>query len=148
MSELTKIPPPDHNDFVGVPEDNEPCLRNLASGLWVPASLITGLLDLVGLFLNTIITLLVQWFYSGTSQKSIANVQHLVDEVILNDNFDADELQGMNLVRELKKMNTFEASLDGQDWKRGCVKISVPCPKGKKVAEAGVAKFKIEGLLY
>ena len=148
MSELANVPPPDHNDFVDAPEDDEPYPRNLASGLQMPVSLVTRLSDLVGLFLNTTVALLVQWFYSRTGQKSIADVQRLVDEVILNEDFDANELQGVNLTRELKKMDAFEASLDGQGWKRGSVKISVPCPKGRKVAEARVAEFEIDGLLY
>ena len=146
VSELTNVPPPDHNDFVEHQGD-EPCPRNLASGLRLPVSLITGLSGLVNLFLNTTVALLVQWFYSGTNQKSTADVQRLIDEVILHEDFSADDLQGVNLARELKKLDTFEASLDGQGWKRGSVKISVPCPK-KKVAESEAAEFEIEGLLY
>ena len=146
VSELTNVPPPDHNNFVEHQGD-EPCPRNLASGLWLLVSLITGLSGLVNLFLNTTVALLVQWFYSRTNQKSTANVQRLIDEVILHEDFSTDDLQGVNLARELKKLDTFEASLDGQGWKRGSVKISVPCPK-KKVAESEAAEFEIEGLLY
>ena len=146
VSELMNVPPPDHNDFMEHQGD-ELCPRNLASGLRLPVSLITGLSGLVNLFLNTTVALLVQWFYSGTNQKSTADVQHLINEVILHEDFSADDLQGVNLARELKKLDTFEVSLDGQGWKRGSVKISVPCPK-KKVAESEAAKFEIEGLLY
>ena len=147
MSELANIPPPDHNNFAELQEGDEPCPRNLASGLQMPVSLITGLSGLVNLFLSTTIALIVQWFYSGTGQKSIADVQRLIDEVILHEDFNADELQGVNLARELKKLDTFEASLDGQGWKRGSVKISVPCPK-EKVSESEAAEFEIDGLLY
>ncbi|KAF9641970.1 hypothetical protein BDM02DRAFT_3194162, partial [Thelephora ganbajun] len=37
--------------------------------------------------------------------------------------------------------------LEGQGWKKGSVKISVPCPKNK-VVESKAVEFEIEGLLY
>ena len=147
-SELPNVPPPDHNDFVEAQENNELCPKKLASGLQMPASLITGLSSLVSLFLNTTIALLVQWFCTGTGQKSIADVQCLIDEVILHEGFDADELRGVNFAGELKKLDTFEASLDGQGWKKGSVKIPVPCPRRGKEDKPEAAEFEIEGLLY
>ncbi|KAF9643157.1 hypothetical protein BDM02DRAFT_3104798 [Thelephora ganbajun] len=77
----------------------------------------------------------------------MTDVQHLIDNVILHKDFKAEDLQGVNLARELKKLDTFESSLKGQGWKKGSVKISVPCPK-KKVAKSEAVEFEIEGLLY
>ncbi|KAF9642728.1 hypothetical protein BDM02DRAFT_3192785 [Thelephora ganbajun] len=93
------------------------------------------------------IALLIQWFCSGTGQKSTADVQRLIDDVILHEDFKAEDLQGVNLAGELKKLNTFESSLEDQGWKKGNVKISVPCPKNK-VVESKAVEFEIEGLLY
>ena len=91
--------------------------------------------------------ILIHWFCSGTGQKSTADVQRLIDEVILHEDFKAEDLQGVKLAQELKKLDTFESSLEGQGWKRGSVKISVPCPKNK-VPEDEAMEFEVDGLLY
>ena len=147
ISELSNTPPPDHNDFVELEETHQSRSGYLASGLKMPTAFIAGLTSLVGLFMNASITLLVQWFCSGTGRKSIADVQCLIDEVILHEDFKAEDLQGVNLSRELKRLDAFESSLEGQGWKKGTVKIAVPCPK-EKVAESNAVEFEVEGLLY
>ena len=146
-SELSNTPPPDHNDFAESGETYQAHPENLASGLQMPVAFVAGLSSLVGLFMNATVALLVQWFYSGTGQKSTADVQRLIDDVILHEDFKAEDLQGVKLARELQKLDTFEASLQDQGWKKGSVKISVPCPK-EKVAESEAVEFEIEGLLY
>jgi hypothetical protein len=146
-SELSNTPPPDHNDFTAAEEDDAGRPKKVASGLRMPVAFIEGLPTLIGLFVNTTIALLVQWFYSGTGQKSISDVQHLIDDVILHEDFKTEDLEGVNLARELKRLDTFESSLEGQGWKKASVKISVPCPK-KKVAESETVEFEIEGLQY
>ena len=146
-SELSNTPLPDYNDFGESGEIHQAHPEDLASGLQMPVVLIAGLSDLVGLFMNATIALLIQWFCSGTSQKSTADVQRLVDNVILHEDFKAEDLQGVNLTRELKKLDTFKSSLQDQGWKKGSVKISVPCPRDTAV-ESEAAEFEIEGLLY
>jgi hypothetical protein len=138
---------PDPDDFAESGEARRAHPENIASGLKLPVALITGLSGLVGLFANATIALFIQWFCSGTGQKSTADVQHLIDDVILNEDFKAEDLQGVNLTRELRKLDTFESSLQDQGWKKGSVKISVPSPK-EKVAESEAIEFEIEGLLY
>ena len=148
VSELSNTPPPDSNDFAGSGETHQAHPENIASGLRMPVALMAGLSDLIGLFLNTTVALLIQWFCSGTGQKSTADVQRLIDEVILHEDFKAEDLEGVNLSRELKKLDTFEASLEDQGWKKGSVKISVPCPKNSTVGESKAVEFEIEDLLY
>ena len=146
-SELSNTPLPDHNDF---PESGETCHghpENIASGLRIPVTFVAGLSSLIDLFMNATVALLIQWFCSGTGQKSTADVQRLIDEVILHEDFRAEDLQGVKLAQELKKLDTFESSLENQGWKKGSVKISVPCPKNK-VPEDEAMEFEIEGLLY
>ena len=106
-----------------------------------------GLSSLIDLFMNVTIALLIQWFCSGTGQKSTADVQHLIDDVILHEDFNAEDLQGVKLAQELKKLDAFGLSLKGQGWKEGSVKISVPWPK-EKVSESKAPEFEVEGLLY
>jgi len=146
-SEPSNEPPPDHNDFAESEETHQGRPENIASGLRMLVTFIMGLSSLIGPFMNATVALLIQWFRSGTSQKSTADVQHLVNDVILHEDFKAEDLRGVNLVRELKKLDTFESSLEDQGWKKGTVKISVPCPKGA-VTEFKAMDFKIEGLLY
>jgi len=147
VSELSSMPPPDHNDFAESGEAYQPPQENLASGLQMPVTLIADLSSLIGLFMNATLALLVQWFCSGTGQKSTADVQCLIDDVILHEDFKAEDLQGVNLAQELKKLDTFESSLEGQGWRKGKVKISVPHPK-EKVSESDAVEFEIDGLLY
>ena len=145
-SELSNMPPPDHNDFAESGEIHQAHPENLASGLRMPVAVIEGISSLVSLLINATVALLVQWFCSGTGQKSIADVQRLIDDVILHKDFRAEDLEGVDLARELKKLDSFESSLEGQGWKKGSVKISVPCPKGYVASEP--VEFEVEGLLY
>ena len=147
ISELSNTPVPDHNDFIESGETHQARAENLASGLRMPTAFITGLSSLMGLFVNATVALLIQWFCSGTGHKSTADVQRLIDDVILNENFKAEDLQGIKLASKLKKLDAFESSLEGQGWNKANVKISVPCPK-EKVAESDAVEFEIEGLLY
>ena len=147
ISELSNTPLPDHNDFAESGETYQGHPENIASGLRIPAALVTGLSSLIDLFMNATVALLIQWFCSGTGQRSTADVQRLIDEVILHEDFKAEDLQGVKLAQELKKLDTFESSLEGQGWKKGSVKISVPCPKNK-VPEHEALEFEVDGLLY
>ena len=146
-SELSNTPPPDHNDFAGSGETYQAQPEHLASGLWTPFASITNIPALLGVFVNATVALLVQWFYSGTGQKSTTDVQCLIDEVITHEDFKAEDLQGVKLENELKKLDAFASSLEGQGWKKASVKIAVPVPK-QKVAESEAVEFEVEGLLY
>jgi hypothetical protein len=88
--EPENIPQPDHNDFAA--ETHQGNSQDLASGLRMPITSLSDLPGMVGLFINATIALLVQWFYSGTSTKSLTDVQHLIDNVILHEDFQAEDL--------------------------------------------------------
>jgi len=146
-SELSNTPLPDHNEFAESGETYPGHPGDIASGLKIPTTFTAGLSSLIDLFMNATVALLIQWFCSGTGQKSTADVQCLIDEVILHEDFKAEDLQGVKLTQELKKLDTFESSLKDQGWKKGSVKISVPCPKNK-VPEHEAMEFEVGGLLY
>jgi hypothetical protein len=139
------FPQPDHNDFTAETHQGNP--GDLASGLCMPIASLSDLPGLVGLFINATVALLVQWFYSGTSTKSLTDVQHLIDDVILHEDFQAEDLQGVNFAKEVKKMDTFESSLEGKGWTSSSVKIKVPCP-GYKQDEAKAKEFEVPGVLH
>jgi hypothetical protein len=140
------LPQPDHNDFAE--ETYQGNSEDLAGGLRMPTASLSDLPGLLGLFINSTITLLVQWFYSGTSTKSLADVQHLIDNVILHEDFQAEDLQGVNFAQEVKKLDSFESSLEGKGWTESVVKIKVPCPGFELDDEDEAAEFEVPGLLH
>jgi hypothetical protein len=66
-------PQPDHNNFTL--EIHQGNAEELASGFGLSLPSLSELPALLGVFLNTMITLLVQWFYSASSTKSLADVK-------------------------------------------------------------------------
>ena len=141
--EPRNIPQPDHNDFVT--EAHQGNTEDLAAGLRMPS--LSELSGLFGLFVNSTIALLVQWFYSGSSTKSLADVQSLIDDVILHEEFQAEDLQGVKFATEVKKLDAFESSFEGKGWKESSVIIKVPCP-GYKQDEGVTKEFEVTGVLH
>jgi hypothetical protein len=139
------IPQPDHNNFTS--ETHQGNAEELASGLGLPLPSLSELPALLGVFLNTTITLLVQWFYSASSTKSLADVQNLIDNDISHEDFRAEDLQGVDFAREVKKLDAFESSLEGKGWKESSVRIKVPCP-GHQKDEAEAAEFEVPGVFH
>ena len=79
--------------------------------------------------------------------KSLADIQSLINTVILHEDFNPEDLQGVNINKEIKKLDAFESSREGMGWKEGSVKIRVPCP-GHKQDELTAEEFEVEGVLY
>ena len=143
--EPANIPQPDHNNFTA--ETHRGNAENLASGLKMPTTPFSNIPNLLGAFANATIALLVQWFYSGTPTKSLADVQHLIDDVILHEDFDPAALQGVNFTQEVKRLDTFRSSLEGEGWRESSIKIKVPCP-GYEQDEATAEEFEVPGVLH
>lgn len=139
------VPQPDHNDFAM--ETHQGNAEDLASGLRMPIPSLSELPGMLGLFLNATIALLVQWFYSGTATKSLADAQRLIDDVILHKDFQAEDLQGVNFAREVKRLDAFKSSFEGKGWKESTVRIKVPCP-GHRCEEVEAKEFEISGVLH
>ena len=90
-------------------------------------------------FLNATVFRLMNWFYSGSSCKSIAELQSLVDDVILAPDFKISDLDGFNAKRELRRLDG-EAETNSNNspstpfantnrWKKSSVYIRLPCEK-------------------
>ena len=139
------LPLPDHNHFAT--EGYQGNSEDLAAGLSMPAPSLSDIPGLFGLFVNATIALLVQWFYSGTSTKSLTDVQNLIDDVILHEEFCAEDLRGVNFAQEVKKLDTFQSSMEGKGWSESSVKIKVPCP-GHKLDETKAKEFEVPGVFY
>ena len=88
-------------------------------------------------FLNATVFCLMNWFYSGSSTKSIGKLQSLIDNVILALDFNVSDLGGFNAKRELGRLDRETNSkvpatgpfADENRWKQSSVYVKLPCEK-------------------
>ena len=94
----------------------------------------------------------MNWFYDDSTQKSLQGLDRLVHDVILADDFDADDLHQFNAHHETKRMDdapkdptsSFFAA-DG--WHTTSISIRLPCEKVKQ-PEDQAPQFQVQGLHY
>ncbi|KAF8223215.1 hypothetical protein L208DRAFT_1518627 [Tricholoma matsutake] len=101
-------------------------------------------------FLNATVCRLMNWLYSGSNQKSIVELDRLVKEVLIQDDFDVSDLKGFSAARELRCLDTMEdeAAFSGEaGWKESSVKIRLPVDK-QKLKEAVAPTFEIPGVWH
>jgi Plavaka transposase len=108
-------------------------------------------LNLFAPFLGPTVFRLMNWFYSGSNMKSVTELDKLVNDVILADDFDKADLKGFSAARELKcldehKQGTEFPSKDG--WKETSVKIRLPAEKARHTSEDDAPEFKVKGVFY
>ncbi|THH07280.1 hypothetical protein EW146_g9368 [Bondarzewia mesenterica] len=93
----------------------------------------------------------MNWFYNSSNQKSIADLDRLVNNVILPDDFDKAHLEGFSARRELNRLDNNqqkpEFSLD-DGWHETSVKIRLPADKVCYETEADALELKVTGLYY
>jgi Plavaka transposase len=104
-------------------------------------------------FLGATVFRLMSWFYNGSNMKSVTELDKLVNDVILADDFDKAHLKGFNAARELKrldehKQHTQFPSKDG--WKETSVKIRLPAEKTSlsSTSEDEAPEFEVNGVFY
>jgi hypothetical protein len=91
--------------------------------------------------------LLMNWLYTGSTQKSESEATRLVKEVISNAEFVPEDLTGFSARRENQRLDDSQGRKaavpfsDG-DWKEISVEIKIPVPKKK----APPRKFEVHGL--
>ncbi|KAI9463409.1 hypothetical protein HD554DRAFT_2175502 [Boletus coccyginus] len=94
----------------------------------------------------------MSWFYNSTSQKSLNNLNHLIHEVILANNFNLNNLHQFNAQHEIRQLddtpsNTSLSFSTSDSWHTTFVFIQLPYDKVKQVEDAA-PKFQVEGLYY
>ncbi len=107
-------------------------------------------------FLNATAFRLMSLFYSGSSMKSIGELDRLVNEVILSDDFDRAELRGFSASCEAHRLDEWidESSSASKDfqvedgWHEGTVKISVPYERTNWCLEQAAPIFEVRGVFY
>jgi hypothetical protein len=98
-------------------------------------------------FSNMSVYRLLTWMNSGSHQKSEAEVQHLVKEVIQADDFDVNDLEGFSVRRSLRELDRVEGGENftfPDDWIEADVTISIPT----KSKEDGIKAYTIPGFHY
>ncbi|KAF7341461.1 GLOBIN domain-containing protein [Mycena venus] len=98
-------------------------------------------------FLNSTVARLMSWFHLGSNLKSIAELDSLVDDVLLKDDFNQEHLRNFKAARENKRMDDANGENSQDGWQKASVKIKLPA-HNVCVPEADAAEFEVEGLLY
>jgi hypothetical protein len=93
------------------------------------------------------------WFYGGSNLKSLGELNKLVNEVILANNFKRDNFVGFSASQESEQLEQHEngpgSLLHVEDgWLESSVKISLPADGVKHHSKADAPEFAIPGLFY
>jgi hypothetical protein len=103
-------------------------------------------------FLNASVFRLMNWFYNGSNNKSLSDLDNLVNNVILATDFKTEDLVGFRATREaerLDKVDALQSRFPTQDgWIETSVRISLPSKKVTHATEADAPKFDVPGLFH
>jgi len=139
---------------------NEPCAS--ASRSWFSPfgpswEAVTGVVAQSAPFANISTLHLMSWFYSTSNTKSHAELDRLVNEVILSPDFSPAELVGFRAAKEANLMDQYlalgaqraqTASSTRDQWLETSVFISLPCDGVKHASEGAAPKFEVKGLYH
>lgn len=106
-------------------------------------------------FLNATTFRLMNWFYSGSSMKSLTELDRLVSDVILAEDFNPDHLRHFNAAREAKRLDDVGSepsigdSLPTSDgWHHTDITIHLPAEGVQHASEEAAPAFNVPGLYY
>jgi hypothetical protein len=102
-------------------------------------------------FANASVFRLMEWFYNGSSVKSIADLDTLVSGVILAEDFDPKHLEGFSATRELKRLDDYSGGpglAENDGWREGSVYLRLPAECVKHTSEADAPAFEVKGVFY
>lgn len=105
-------------------------------------------------FLNRSIFYLMSWFYNGSEMKSVAELDRLVDEVLMKQDFKLEELKGFKATSETKRMDDSQARKEGNfagfdGWTEATVQIRLPAGDSKKGGKEETAPlFNVPGVWH
>ncbi len=104
-------------------------------------------------FLNITVFLLMSWFYSGSNLKSFGELDRLVHNVILQEEFKPQDLINFNSAREAARLDAQDDKVNNpfpeeDGWHEAKVNIQVPFRGSKWPREQDAPTFSVEGLHY
>jgi hypothetical protein len=102
-------------------------------------------------FLNATVFRLMDWFYGGSNMKSVAELDRLVKEVLLAEDFNVADLKGFSAAKELNRLDEYSegpkfSTKDG--WIEASVKIPLPGEKVKHKSEIDAPTIEVKGVYY
>ncbi|KAG1852171.1 hypothetical protein F4604DRAFT_1933740 [Suillus subluteus] len=107
-------------------------------------------------FLNITMFLLMCWFYSGSNMKSLAELDHLINEVILVKEFDRADLHSFCAAKEVEHLDNYHGDPDNicssfstsDGWQEMSMKICVPADGVTHESLEDTPEFSVPGLFY
>ncbi|XP_006454215.1 hypothetical protein AGABI2DRAFT_62391 [Agaricus bisporus var. bisporus H97] len=115
--------------------------------------------DKAGIFpaLNKTVKMLLQWYYSGSTTKSLADLGKLVKDVLLSPDYSQGDLRDFSATRVVRELDE-AAEVHGRDeraafpssngWKSGSVKLRVPVAGQKYKSEEDAPLFEVTRVHY
>jgi len=105
-------------------------------------------------FLNATVFRLMNWFYSGSNMKSVAELQSLVDNVLLANDYDHTHLKNFSARSELRRLDG-ESGKDSNSlpfthengWKESTVRIKLPAEKVNQT-EDSAPELEVPGVYH
>lgn len=107
-------------------------------------------------FLNATMFRLMSWFYSGSTTKSLAKLDRLVNEVILADDFNTADLKEFRASKESSRLDNYHGDFEdirssfspSDGWQETSVKIRIPADGVQHASEDAAPMFEVPGLFY
>ncbi|KAJ3526650.1 hypothetical protein NM688_g8235 [Phlebia brevispora] len=106
-------------------------------------------------FLNASTYYLMSWFYSGSSAKSLLELDRLIYEVLFKEDFNIPDLHGFSAIRESQRLDEWidEESQNSEfpvndGWHQSSVKISVPCERVEHTTEDAAPVFEVPNVFF
>ncbi|KAG1810514.1 hypothetical protein EV424DRAFT_1328117, partial [Suillus variegatus] len=108
-------------------------------------SSVTSAKDFFIPFLNSTIFHLMCWFYSGSNMKSLAELDRLVNEVILTEDFDKAHLAGFRATKEVNRLDNYQG--DPADIRSSFLSTD-GWIETTHTSETSAPEFEVPGLFY
>ncbi|TRM55113.1 hypothetical protein BD626DRAFT_373491, partial [Schizophyllum amplum] len=92
----------------------------------------------------------MSWWYSAKGTLSLALLNSLVHDVLLQPGFDTDDLQGFSAEKEMRRMDSHQqdSSSNRDGWREGSVTLTLPCGGLDQGSEDAAMTFEVTGILY
>lgn len=92
----------------------------------------------------------MHWSMCGSNMKSVEEINKLITDVLLNEDFTLDDIADFNAAREAKQLDNWDGggmNLTTDGWKESTVKISLPC-EGNCCPEEDAPELEIPGVFH
>jgi len=95
---------------------------------------------------------LMQWFYDGSTLKSLSALDDLVKNVLLATDFKSEDLVGFRAAHEAERVDQsdhIQSRFSADDgWIEHSIEISLPTEGVKHASESHAPKFEVPGLIH